>query len=91
MISSLDSANIDMSNVYVAFEGDTSQVANLILRMDALVIPHYLLLDNQKLAKQLHYFKGRGGIIIDFQCQVDAGSLIYIEERIREILAEQVW
>jgi DNA-binding transcriptional regulator YhcF (GntR family) len=88
MITSLDLANIDTSKVYIALEDDTSQMAILILRMDVLIIPHFLLQDNQKLARQLHYFKGRGGGIIDFRCQIEAGSLIYIEERIRKILSE---
>ncbi|MGE5612817.1 MAG: GntR family transcriptional regulator [Bacillota bacterium] len=88
MMASLDSVNIDTSKVYIAFDDDASQMAKLILRMDVLIIPHFLLRDNQKLARQLHYFKGKGGGIIDFRCHIEAGSLIYIEERIRKILSE---
>lgn len=90
MITSLDSVNIDTSKVNIAFEDDASQMAKLILRMDVLIIPHFLLQNNQKLARQLHYFKGKRGIIIDFKCRIEAGSLIYIEERLRRLLSNNI-
>lgn len=86
MMARLNAMNIDISKVKVSFENDPTQMDKLLLEMDVLIIPHFLLLSNQKLARQLHYFKGRGGIVIDFRYQIEVGSLIYIEERVHKLL-----
>lgn len=84
----LVSMNIDIEKIRFAFEDELSEVDKLLLQMDILIIPHFLLLNNKKLAKQLHYFRGRGGVVIDFEYQIEVGSLIYIEEHINKLLAE---
>jgi len=88
MLTRLESMNIDISKVEFAFEEDTRKVDKLLLERDVLIIPHFLLLNNPKLASQLHYFNGRGGNVIDFRYQIEKGSLIYIEERIYKLLSE---
>lgn len=87
MFARLESMNIDTAKVASAFEEDAPKVDKLLLEMDVLIIPHFLSLNNQKLSKQLHYFKGRGGTVIDFRYQIERGSLIYIEERIHKLLS----
>jgi hypothetical protein len=87
MLARLESMNIDTSRVGYAFEDDIPAADKFLIEMDVLIIPHYLLLDNQRLERQLHYFKGRGGNVIDFKYQIERGSLIYIEERILDILS----
>jgi len=84
----LASMNIDTEKIRFAFEDDPSEVDKLLLQMDILIIPHFLLLNNKRLEKQLHYFKGRGGEVIDFQYQMEEGSLIYIEEHVNKLLNE---
>ncbi|MEN6315362.1 MAG: GntR family transcriptional regulator [Clostridiaceae bacterium] len=90
MYTRLESMNIDISKVESAFEDDLRKVDKLLLECDVLIIPHFLLLNNQKLEKQLHYFRGRGGNIIDFRYQIERGSLIYIEERAHKLLSESI-
>lgn len=82
--------NIDISKVESAFEEDLRKVDKLLLESDVLIIPHFLLLNNQKLARQLHYFRGRGGNVIDFRYQIERGSMIYIDERVHRLLSETV-
>ncbi len=84
----LISMNIDIEKIRFAFEDEISEVDKLLLQMDILIIPHFLLLNNKRLAEQLHHFKDRGGEVIDFQYQMEKGSLIYIEERINKLLNE---
>lgn len=88
MYTRLESMNIDISKVESAFEDDARKVDKLLLECDALIIPHFLLLDNRQLERQLHYFRGRGGNVIDFRYQIERGSLIYIEERVHKLLSE---
>ena len=88
LVTRLESMNIDISNVEFAFEEDTRKTDKLILEKDVLIIPHFLLLNNQKLLKQLHYFSGRGGNVIDFRYEIERGSLIYIEERVHKLLSD---
>lgn len=87
MLTRLESMKIDTAKVEYAFEDDISKVDKLFLEMDVLIIPHFLLLDNRNLARKLHYFESRGGKTIDFKYQIEKGSLIYIEDRVRSILS----
>lgn len=87
MLTRLDSMNIDTGKVDYAFEIDIPKVDKLLSEMNVIIIPHFLLLNNQKLTSQLHYFSGRGGNVIDFCYQIEAGSLIYIEEQVNKLLS----
>ena len=90
ILNRMESMSIDMTKVGFAFEDDEAKVDKLLLEMDVLIVPHFLLLNNQKLTKQLHYFRARERTVIDFQYQIERGSLIYIEERIHKLHSELV-
>jgi len=83
----LESMNINASAVTRAFEDDIFEVNKLLLEKDVLIIPHMLLLNSQKLTGQLRYFRKRGGLVIDFQHQIEQGSIIHVEECIDRILS----
>ncbi|MDD4494445.1 MAG: GntR family transcriptional regulator [Eubacteriales bacterium] len=83
----LESMNIDVSKVRVAFEGSPREMDRLLLDSDILLIPNSISANNEDLAIQLHYFKLRGGRVINFEYQIERGSLIYIEEQIKRILS----
>ncbi len=90
MFTRLESMNIDISKVKFAFDDDLRKLDKLLIESDVLITPHFLLQDNVQLARQLHYFLGRGGNLIDFMYRIEEGSLIYIEERIKNLMAETV-
>lgn len=83
----LESMNINPAIVSIAFEDDVIKLDKLLIEMDVLIIPHLLLQNNPRLTKQLHYFKSRGGKVIDFQQQIEQGSIFYIEEWIERVLS----
>ncbi len=88
VIARLGVMGVNISGIRHAFENDNDDLERLCSESSVLIIPHFLLIDNLKLAGWIQRFRECGGIVIDFRYQIETGSLIHIEEKIRRLLAE---
>jgi len=74
---------LKMEEAFYLCSSRGSDYHNYLENKDILILPSEMSVsDNWNLTDALDKFKGRGGKIINFDYQIDRGSLIYIEEQI---------
>ena len=62
-------------------------IADFIKGMDIVIIPSgYSIPENREIMHAISDFSNRGGRIINFDYQVEKGSLIHVDERINSII-----
>ena len=90
ILRTLADLSIPASRVASARLGDAAAVARLLQERDVVIVPSGCsLLAQSGLAPALQTFTQRDGRVIPFAYQIERGSLLHIEERIRDLLTRQ--
>jgi len=90
IVNKLRDLHIDESRVSHLTISNIKQLADFITDIQVVIIPPgYNLIRNRAQAAQVQRFRESGGKIIEFDYQIERGSLLQIEERIRSRLQEK--
>lgn len=85
----LKAFDIPASSVEPLFWSELDRLDTFIAGLDAVIIPAgYSLQRNREHLAALQEFTERGGVFIPFDYQIERGSLLNVEERLRSILDE---
>lgn len=85
----LKAFDIPASSVEPLFWSELDRLDAFLAGLDAVIIPAgYSLQKNREHLAALQEFTGRGGAFIPFDYQIERGSLLNVEERLRSILDE---
>ncbi|MCI0498183.1 MAG: GntR family transcriptional regulator [Planctomycetales bacterium] len=83
----LKSFQIPLRSIRQVYEKDSPDIADFLADLDVVIVPPDLpILSKKENIAVVQYFQRRGGQIIEFNHQIDRGTLIHIEERISRIL-----
>ncbi|OGJ92337.1 MAG: hypothetical protein A2268_06295 [Candidatus Raymondbacteria bacterium RifOxyA12_full_50_37] len=78
---------IPAGNIAALYFSNMTNLDTFIKDLDAVIVPPgYSLQQHTESIAQLQMFTERGGTIIPFDFQIDRGSLLHVEERIKSIL-----
>ncbi len=90
ILDHLRSFEIPSAGVKTLFISQLDRLDEFIAALDAVIIPAgYSLQKNREHLPALQAFTGRGGTIIPFDYQIDRGSLLHVEERLRMLMDEE--
>lgn len=78
--------NIEESRIEHAFYTDTEQIKKFLSTKHFLIIPQSYKLENLASFKEYQDFINSNGIVIEFEYQIERGSLIHIDEQINSFL-----
>jgi DNA-binding transcriptional regulator YhcF (GntR family) len=89
VLDHLKAFDIPGSAVAPLFWSELDRLDTFISGLDAVIVPAgYSLQRNREHLAALQEFTGRGGVIIPFDYQIERGSLLNVEERLRTLLDE---
>jgi DNA-binding transcriptional regulator YhcF (GntR family) len=90
ILDHLKTFDIPAASVKSLFVSQLERLDEFIPSLDAVIVPAgYSLQKNREHLPALQAFTERGGIIIPFDYQIERGSLLYVEERLRSLLDEE--
>ncbi|HHW30722.1 MAG TPA: GntR family transcriptional regulator [Clostridiaceae bacterium] len=79
--------NIDLSKTYHVFEKDMDYLQDTLRNCTTLIVPPGFFVEKgEYLIEIISGFKEKGGKIINFEYQIERGSMMYIEEQISNAL-----
>lgn len=79
--------NIDLKNTYHIFEKDVEEMEESLESCSVLIVPPGFFVEKgDHCMAAVKRFREKGGRIINFEYQIERGSMIYIEEQISHIL-----
>jgi DNA-binding transcriptional regulator YhcF (GntR family) len=83
----LSNFQLDEKSVISKVDPNDDELYKILESADAIILPPgYPLTRNQQIAGALTRFRNRGGRLIEFEYRIEQGSLVYVEDRISEIL-----
>ncbi|MBN1940070.1 MAG: GntR family transcriptional regulator [Candidatus Aminicenantes bacterium] len=89
VLDHLRTFDIPAASVRTLFVSQLDRLDDFIASMDAVIVPAgYSLQKNREHLAALQAFTQRGGVIIPFDYQIERGSLLHVEERLRSLLDE---
>jgi DNA-binding transcriptional regulator YhcF (GntR family) len=89
ILDHLRAFDIPSSAVVSLFWSDIGRLDEFIRTLDAVVVPAgYSIQRNRDHLAALQAFTERGGLIVSFDYQIERGSLLHVEERLRSLLEE---
>jgi len=90
ILDHLRTFDIPAEGVKTLFISQLDRLDEFINSLDAVIVPAgYSLQKNREHLAALQAFTERGGAIISFDYQIERGSLLYVEERLRSLLDEE--
>jgi len=90
ILDHLKTFDIPAASVKSMFVSQLEHLDEFIQSLDVIIIPAgYSLQKNREHLSALQAFTERGGTIISFDYQIERGSLLYVEERLRSLLDEE--
>jgi len=90
ILDHLKTFDIPAASVKSLFVSQLERLDEFIQSLDAVIVPAgYSLQKNREHLPALQAFTERGGVIIPFDYQIERGSLLYVEERLRSLLDEE--
>ena len=90
ILDHLRTFDIPAAGVKTLFISQLERLDEFIAALDAVIVPAgYSLQKNREHLPALQAFTERGGIIIPFDYQIERGSLLHVEERLRTLLDEE--
>jgi DNA-binding transcriptional regulator YhcF (GntR family) len=90
ILDHLRTFDIPAAGVKSLFIAHLERLDEFIAGLDAVIVPAgYSLQKNREHLSALQAFTERGGIIIPFDYQIERGSLLHVEERLRSLLDEE--
>lgn len=79
--------NIDLKNTFHVFEKDVEEMEETLENCNTLIVPPGFFVEKGAHCVEIvKRFREKGGRIINFEYQIERGSMIYIEEQISQIL-----
>jgi DNA-binding transcriptional regulator YhcF (GntR family) len=89
ILDHLRTFDIPSANVQALFISQIDGLAEFIKTLDVIIVPAgYSLQKNREHLPALQAFTERGGVIILFDYQIERGSLLHVEERLRSLFDE---
>ena len=89
VLDHLKAFDIPATSVAPLFLSEIDRLDKFIAGLDAVIIPAgYSLQKNHEHLAAIQEFTERGGAIITFDYQIERGSLLNVEERLRTLLEE---
>ena len=89
VLDHLKAFDIPATSVAPLFWSEIDRLDKFISGLDAVIIPAgYSLQKNREHLAAIQEFTERGGVIISFDYQIERGSLLNLEERLRTLLEE---
>ncbi|RPJ02272.1 MAG: GntR family transcriptional regulator [Candidatus Aminicenantes bacterium] len=89
VLDHLKAFEIPATSVAPLFWSEIDRLDKFIAGLDAVIIPAgYSLQKNRENLAAIQEFTERGGVIISFDYQIERGSLLNLEERLRTLLDE---
>jgi len=83
----LKSFQVPLSNVSHFLRKKDTEFPNFIKDKQVLIVPPvYYPPTTKESAEALQQFRERGGLLIKFDYQIERGSLLYVEERLKKLL-----
>ncbi|MHB8054035.1 MAG: GntR family transcriptional regulator [Candidatus Aminicenantales bacterium] len=90
ILDHLKTFDIPATSVKSLFVSQLDRLDEFIQSLDAVIVPAgYSLQKNREHLAALQAFTERGGTVIPFDYQIERGSLLYVEERLRSLLDEE--
>ncbi len=90
ILDHLRTFDIPASSVQTLFVSQLDRLDDFIASLDAVIVPAgYSLQKNREHLSALQAFTERGGVILPFDYQIERGSLLHVEERLRSLLDEE--
>lgn len=89
ILDHLKAFDVPLAAVATLFWSDLDRLDEFLAGRDAVIIPAgYSLQRGREHLAALQEFTGRGGAVISFDYQIERGSLLAVEERLRTLLEE---
>ena len=90
VLDHLKAFGIPASSVAPLFWSELDRLDEFLAGLDAIIIPAgYSLQRGREHLAAIQEFTGRGGVMIPFDYQIERGSLLTVEERLRTLLEEE--
>ncbi|HPW18380.1 MAG TPA: winged helix-turn-helix domain-containing protein [Candidatus Aminicenantes bacterium] len=90
VLDHLKAFDISASSVAPLFWSELDRLDEFLAGLDAVIIPAgYSLQRGREHLAAIQAFTGRGGVIVPFDYQIERGSLLAVEERLRTLLEDE--